>query len=100
MTVAYFSMELALHESLAIYAGGLGGLAGDFLKAVHDLRLPVVGVGLRYGEGYTHQTIGPDGQPVDEWRSQARTWLADTEVRVAVRVGAREVRCRIWRVDG
>jgi len=45
--VAYFCMEFGLSEDFPIYAGGLGILAGDFIKSAHDLRLPVVGVGLR-----------------------------------------------------
>jgi len=45
-------MEFGLHESFPIYAGGLGVLAGDFVKAAHDLALPVVGVGLRWERGY------------------------------------------------
>lgn len=49
--VAYFSMEFALHESLPIYSGGLGVLAGDHVKSASDLGLPFVGVGLLYREG-------------------------------------------------
>ena len=47
-TVAYFCMEFGLHEEFPIYAGGLGILAGDFVKSARDLGLPVVGVGLRW----------------------------------------------------
>jgi starch phosphorylase len=54
-TVAYFSMEFGLHECIPIYGGGLGVLAGDFLKAASDLNLPVVGVGLIYKYGYFTQ---------------------------------------------
>lgn len=59
--IAYFSMEFGLHESLPIYAGGLGILAGDFLKAASDFDLPVVGIGLLYKCGYFTQHIAPNG---------------------------------------
>ena len=49
--VAYFSAEFGLHESLPIYSGGLGVLAGDHIKSASDLGIPLVGVGLFYGEG-------------------------------------------------
>ncbi len=59
--VAYFSMEFMLSESLPIYSGGLGNVAGDQLKAASDLGIPVVGVGLLYQKGYFHQIIDKDG---------------------------------------
>ncbi|QDS88567.1 Maltodextrin phosphorylase [Rosistilla ulvae] len=58
---AYFSMEFMLSEALPIYSGGLGNVAGDQLKAVSDLGVPVVGVGLLYQQGYFRQTIDGDG---------------------------------------
>jgi glycogen phosphorylase len=59
--VAYFSMEFGLHESIHIYAGGLGILAGDFLKGASDLDLPVIGIGLMYKYGYFTQYIDVHG---------------------------------------
>ena len=96
--VAYFSMEYGLHEEFHSYAGGLGVLAGDFMKSAGDLGLPVVGLGLRWGQGYTSQHIGADGYPHDEWIDQKPDVLTDTGARVRVRVAAREVECRVWRV--
>ncbi len=55
--VAYFSAEFGLHESLPIYSGGLGVLAGDHLKSASDLGIPLVGVGLLYAQGYFRQTL-------------------------------------------
>jgi len=55
--IAYFCMEFGIHESLPIYSGGLGILAGDHLKAASDLGVPLVGVGLLYHEGYTSQVL-------------------------------------------
>ena len=63
---AYFSAEFGLHESLRIYSGGLGLLAGDHLKSASDLGVPLVAVGLFYYEGYFSQTISPEG-----WQQEA-----------------------------
>jgi glycogen phosphorylase len=98
-SVAYFSMEFGLHEEFPIYAGGLGILAGDFIKSAHDLRLPVVGVGLRWARGYSRQRIGIDGIPVDEFPSYPADFLEETDVRVRVRVAAREVEARVWKTE-
>ena len=94
--VAYFSMEFGLHESFPIYSGGLGVLAGDFLKSAHDLKLPVVGVGLLWERGYGIQRVGPDGLPVDEFPTYDRSFLRDTGVRVRVLVRGTEVPCSVW----
>jgi starch phosphorylase len=59
--IAYFSAEFGLTESLGIYAGGLGVLAGDHLKSASDLGLPFIGVGLLYQQGYFRQYLNPDG---------------------------------------
>ena len=59
--IAYFSMEFGLHESLGVYSGGLGVLAGDHCKAASDLGVPLVGVGLLYQAGYFRQTVDADG---------------------------------------
>src|SRR5205814_3882654 len=59
--VAYFSAEFGLHESLPIYSGGLGILAGDHIKSASDLGIPLVGVGLYYDQGYFRQRLDRDG---------------------------------------
>ena len=97
-TVAYFSMEFGLDEEFPSYSGGLGVLAGDFLKGAHDLGLPVVAVGLRWAEGYTTQRLDSSGEPVDEWHEDHPDFLDDTGVRLRVRVAGRSVECRVWRV--
>lgn len=63
-TVAYFSAEYGLHHALPFYAGGLGFLAGDFLKECSDLCIPMVAVGFMYPQGYLRQMISPDGWQV------------------------------------
>src|ERR1700690_497249 len=62
--IAYFCAEFGFHESFPIYSGGLGILAGDHCKAASDLRMPFVGVGLLYRQGYFHQTIDGDGNQI------------------------------------
>jgi starch phosphorylase len=92
-------MEFGLHESFPIYSGGLGVLAGDFIKSAHDLRLPVVAVGLRWERGYCVQRVGPDGQPYDEFPTYDHDFLRDTGVRIRVRVRGEEVPCIVWVTD-
>jgi starch phosphorylase len=57
--IAYFSAEFGIHESLPIYSGGLGMLAGDHLKSASDLGIPLVGVGLLYQKGYFRHILIP-----------------------------------------
>jgi len=66
-TIAYFSMEFGIHESLPLFAGGLGILAGDHLKAASDLSLPLVGVGLLFNKGYFHQFLNDEGWQQEEY---------------------------------
>src|ERR1700733_1176700 len=65
--VAYFSAEFGLHESLPVYSGGLGVLAGDHIKSASDLDIPLVGVGLFYGQGYFRQRLDPTGWQQEEY---------------------------------
>jgi len=66
--VAYFSMEYAIHNSMPIYAGGLGILAGDICKEASDLGLPLVAVGFMYPQGYFHQHMALDGNQEEIYR--------------------------------
>jgi starch phosphorylase len=68
--IAYFCMEFGLIDWLQIYSGGLGVLAGDYLKEVSDLGIPVVGVGIFYNQGYFHQRFSPEGRQLDEYLTQ------------------------------
>jgi glycogen phosphorylase len=65
--VAYFSAEFGLHESLPIYSGGLGVLAGDHIKSASDLDIPLVGIGLFYGQGYFLQRLDRSGWQREEY---------------------------------
>jgi starch phosphorylase len=92
-------MEYGLNESFPIYSGGLGILAGDFIKAARDLRLPMVAVGLLWERGYCVQRIGADGRPYEEFPGFDTGFLQDTGVRVRVRVRGVEVPCRVRVTD-
>ena len=65
--IGYFSQEFGLHESLPLYSGGLGILAGDHLKSASDLGLPLVGMGLAYQYGYFSQYLNHDGWQMEEY---------------------------------
>ena len=65
--VAYFSAEFGLHESLPIYSGGLGVLAGDHIKSASDLDIPLIGIGLFYGQGYFLQRLDKSGWQREEY---------------------------------
>ncbi|ADL12607.1 alpha-glucan family phosphorylase [Acetohalobium arabaticum] len=94
--VAYFCMEYGLNEELPIYSGGLGVLAGDYLKAADDLDLPLVGIGILWDQGYTHQYIGEDGRPYDTFPTfDFDEYLQDTGVTVTVTVDGEEVNCKV-----
>ena len=105
--IAYFSMEYGLGEALPLYAGGLGVLAGDYLKGASDLGVPVTGIGLLYQEGYFRQTLNehgwqqevypytePTSVPVFPVRSQTGAWL-----HVPVYFPGRVVQLRVWRAQ-
>ncbi len=97
--VAYSSMEFGLDDSLKLYAGGIGILAGDHLKAAHDLGLPLVGIGILWRQGYVRQTIDPDGQPADTYRSHSYdpSVVEDTGVEITVPVQDDDVRVKVWK---
>ena len=66
-SVAYFSAEFGLHESVPIYSGGLDVLAGDHIKSASDLDIPPVGIGLFYGQGYFRQWLDMTGWQHEEY---------------------------------
>ncbi|BAS27795.1 alpha-glucan family phosphorylase [Limnochorda pilosa] len=98
--VAYFCMEYGLHEDFPLYAGGLGILAGDHLKAAGDAGLPLVGLGLLWRQGYTRQII-EGGRPVDAYPLNDHMYrrLQDTGLTVTVPIRRREVKARAWLLD-
>jgi glycogen phosphorylase len=98
LLVAYFCAEFGLHESLPIYAGGLGILAGDHLKSASDLGIPLVAVGLLYRNGYYRQALRSDGttRPVYSHHDFTQLPIQDTGRVVAIPLGRRTVRARLW----
>jgi glycogen phosphorylase len=104
--VAYFSAEFGITESLAIFSGGLGVLAGDHLKAASDLGVPLVGVGLLYQQGYFHQYLDESGWQRERYADQDFSVLPLTleqrdgrPVQVTVPHPGRSVHVRVWRAQ-
>ena len=103
--VAYFCAEYGFHESFPIYSGGLGILAGDYCKTASDMGLPFVAVGLMYRQGYFTQRLDTTGNQIAKYRDFSSEDLPVTlalgadeaPVRVAVRLGSRDVRAQVWR---
>ncbi len=99
LRVAYFCMEYAFHESLPLYAGGLGVLAGDHLKSASDLGIPLVGVGVLWKYGYYRQEIQLDGEvrvlyPENRFDQLPVTNTGKT---ITVPIGKSKVKARIWK---
>ena len=97
--VAYFCMEYGLHSSFKIYAGGLGILAGDYLKGAKDHNFPIVGIGIKWKQGYGDQVIGTDGQPYDAYHNYQYDFLEDTGITVDVEIRGRNVKCKVWKTE-
>jgi glycogen phosphorylase len=105
--VAYFSAEFGLHESVPIYSGGLGLLAGDHLKSASDVGLPLIGVGLMYREGYFRQYLNVDGWQQERYPENdffnlpliAETKPDGLPLLVSVPLPGREVWMRVWRLN-
>lgn len=105
--IAYFSMEYGLHSSLKIYSGGLGILAGDYLKEASDKNVPMIAVGLLYRYGYFTQRLSTSGDQEASYEPQNFSKLPITPVRddhgnwISVRIAfpGRNIVGRVWRCD-
>jgi glycogen phosphorylase len=106
--VAYFSTEFALDESLPVYSGGLGVLAGDHLKSASELGVPLVGVGLFYDRGYFRQTLDEDGwqrerYPVNDPARLPLTLERELDNRrrllVNLELAGEPIALQVWRAD-
>jgi starch phosphorylase len=106
-SIAYFSMEFMLSEALPIYSGGLGNVAGDQIKAASDLGVPVIGVGLLYGQGYFRQDFDSAGRqqalypvndpgqlPIRPLRHPNGEWL-----RLQIQLPSSKIWLRCWEVS-
>src|SRR5579863_1596204 len=104
--VAYFSAEFGLHESIPEYSGGLGVLAGDHIKSASDLGIPLVGIGLFYGQGYFRQWLDPSGWQQEEYLesdvAQLPMELAiganGQAVTVQIETRSGLIRAKVWRM--
>jgi starch phosphorylase len=104
--VAYFSAEFGLHESLPIYSGGLGVLAGDHIKSASDLDIPLVGIGLFYGQGYFRQRLDKNGWQQEEYLETDVNALPmeiaiaanGQPVTVQIETWSGVIRARVWRL--
>ena len=105
--IAYFSAEFGMHESVPIYSGGLGVLAGDHIKSASDLGLPLVGVSLMYREGYFRQYLNVDGWQQERYPENDFFSLPlvpelnpdGTPILVSVMLPGRELFLRIWHIQ-
>ena len=105
--VAYFCAEFGVHNSLPLYSGGLGILAGDHLKSASDLRLPLVAVGLLYRYGYFRQRLRNDGWQEEHYGETFPNELPITLIKnddgspmlIEVSIRARNVLAQVWRAD-
>jgi glycogen phosphorylase len=105
--IAYFCAEFGVSETLPIYSGGLGVLAGDHLKAASDLGVPLVGVGLLYSRGYFRQRLNHEGwqqehyPPIDFFQMPLHLirGVDQQPLRVEIELPDRTIVCQIWRAD-
>lgn len=105
--IAYFSMEFGIHESLPLFAGGLGVLAGDHLKASSDLGLPLCGVGLLYRKGYFRQFLNQDGWQQEEYPETDFYYLplkkakdqSGNPVRISITGPDGEIFASVWEIE-
>ena len=103
--VAYFSAEFGIHESLPIYSGGLGVLAGDHIKSASDLDIPLVGVGLFYGQGYFRQRLDNEGWQQEDYTDVDLTNLplepalgaGGQPIAPEIETGSGILHSRVWR---
>lgn len=107
LRVAYFSAEFGIHESVPVYSGGLGVLAGDHLKSASDLGIPLCGVGLMYREGYFRQYLNIDGWQQERYPENdffnlplmLETTPDGKPLLISVTFPDREVSAKIWRIQ-
>jgi len=97
--VAYFCMEYGLESSFKQYAGGLGILAGDYIKGAYDHDYPMVAIGLLWKQGYTDQLIDKNNKAYDTYPTYKYDFLQDTGVEIYVKIRNRDVYAKVWKVS-
>src|ERR1700683_2344088 len=106
LPVAYFSAEFGIHESLPVYSGGLGVLSGDHIKSASDLAIPLVGIGLFYGQGYFRQHLDLSGWQREDYLEtdvtqlplQAAIGKNGRPVMVQIETRSGPIHAKVWRV--
>jgi starch phosphorylase len=106
LPVAYFSAEFGLHESIPVYSGGLGILAGDHIKSASDLDIPLIGVGLFYGQGYFRQRLDRSGWQQEDYietdvnQLPMEPAIGKNGAPVTIQIETRgvSIRAKVWRV--
>jgi len=104
--VAYFSAEFGIHESLPVYSGGLGVLAGDHIKSASDLDIPLIGIGLFYGQGYFRQRLDLNGWQREEYLEtdvnqlpmEAAIGKDGRPIVVEIETRSGRLQAKVWRV--
>jgi starch phosphorylase len=104
--VAYFSAEFGLHESLPIYSGGLGVLAGDHIKSASDLDIPLIGIGLFYGQGYFLQRLDDTGWQLEDYlqtdvnQLPMQPAIGENGEPIVIEIQTRggSIRAKVWRI--
>ncbi|MBL7903592.1 MAG: alpha-glucan family phosphorylase [Bacteroidales bacterium] len=105
--IAYFSMEYGLHDTVQIFSGGLGVLAGDYLKEASDSNKNLIGVGLLYRYGYFRQNLSISGDQVDTYTPQKFTHMPLKPVRnsngewviISLALPGRSLHAKVWKLD-
>lgn len=97
--VAYFCMEYGLDPKMKTYAGGLGILAGDYLKGAKDHGYPMVGIGIKWKQGPSEQWINDNGKPYDASHNYDYEYLEDTGVEVTVTIRREDIKCKVWKTE-
>lgn len=104
--IAYFSMEFGLHDSLKIFSGGLGMLAGDYLKEASDSKINLIAVGLLYRFGYFKQTLNNNGEQIANYEAEefskipvSPVMVNDQWLQVEIEFPSRKLFARVWQVD-
>jgi starch phosphorylase len=104
--IGYFSAEFGIHESLPIYSGGLGVLAGDHIKSASDLDIPLIGIGLFYAQGYFHQYLDSEGWQHENYTDTDTAALSiqpaigtnGQQVRIVLETRSGVIHAQVWRV--
>jgi glycogen phosphorylase len=103
--IAYFCAEFGFHESMMIYSGGLGILAGDHLKSASDLGIPLIGIGMLYRQGYFIQKIGADGYQTEKYEDanfenlplELQVNSEEEPIKIEIMVRQRPVMVQCWK---